>query len=193
MKTALILQAQIRDIEPTISRRIVVPATITLPQLHDVIQIIFGWEDCHLWQFGFGKTDYTCPGSDDDGDFAGPGRDCRSAYDIKLVDALAAKKKFSYWYDFGDDWHVDIKLERTIESDHAVVPQCSEGARAGPPDDCGGPGGYMNLLDVLVGPKNAEQEEMLDWFGGEFDPAKCDLGAMNADLKRAFNQSVKRK
>jgi len=184
MRDALILYAVIRDIEPAISRRVVVPASITLPQVHIVLQILFGWEDCHLWQFEFGKVDYACTDVDDD--FGSPGRECRSARAVSLADALGAKRKFSYWYDFGDDWFVDIKFERRIASDQVVVPVCTEGARAGPPDDCGGVPGCFRLLEVLAGPADEEREHFVEWLGGEFDPEAFDLVGTSARLKRAF-------
>ncbi len=186
MADTLNLYATVRHIVPAVWRRVVVPADITLPALHGVLQILFDWDDCHLWQFEFGSVDYTCPDEDGDDDYAAPGRESRSAYGVGLADALAAKKKFSYWYDFGDDWHVDIKLERRVPGDDNVIPLCTDGARAGPPDDCGGVPGYFNLLEVLAGPTSEDRESMIDWLGGEFDPEAVDLAVINADLKRAF-------
>ena len=78
MHTALILLATVRHCSPAISRRVVVPATITLPELHIVLQILYDWEDSHLWQFSFGKVDFM--GEDEDiDDFAATNRECRGA------------------------------------------------------------------------------------------------------------------
>jgi len=43
-----LLKIQLLDIEPSIWRRFVVPASITLDRLHDVIQVVMGWTDSHL-------------------------------------------------------------------------------------------------------------------------------------------------
>ena len=45
------IKIQLLDIEPAIWRRFVVPASITLDRLHDVIQIVMGWTDSHLHAF----------------------------------------------------------------------------------------------------------------------------------------------
>ena len=63
-----LLKIQLLDIEPTIWRRFVVSASITLDRLHDVIQIVMGWTDSHLHEFTIGKKRYTeYPESKEDG------------------------------------------------------------------------------------------------------------------------------
>ncbi len=54
-----LLKVKLLDIEPEIWRRFVVPASITLDRLHDVIQIVMGWTDSHLHEFTIGKKRYT--------------------------------------------------------------------------------------------------------------------------------------
>ena len=39
------LKITLKDVSPPIWRSFVVPASITLDRLHDVIQIVMGWED----------------------------------------------------------------------------------------------------------------------------------------------------
>lgn len=60
------IYAELREIEPPVWRRIEVPADFTLPQLHSVLQIAFGWEDRHLHEFriqgvAFGMPDDEAP------------------------------------------------------------------------------------------------------------------------------------
>jgi hypothetical protein len=50
-KQYLQLKIQIRDEHPPVWRRLVIPRRFTLAQLHAVIQIAFGWENYHLYQF----------------------------------------------------------------------------------------------------------------------------------------------
>ena len=50
-----LLKIQLLDFEPTIWRRFVVPASITLDRLHDIIQIVMGWTDSHLHEFTIGN------------------------------------------------------------------------------------------------------------------------------------------
>ncbi len=87
---------------------------------------------------------------------------------ITLGDIRGARS-IVYEYDFGDDWqHV---LE--IESEHTSVPPtdlaypvCLAGARARPPEDCGGVGGYEHLLEALRDPAHPEHKDLKRWARG---------------------------
>jgi hypothetical protein len=45
------LRAVPRGISPLIWRRLLVPSDTSIAQLHDVLQVVFGWEDMHLHRF----------------------------------------------------------------------------------------------------------------------------------------------
>jgi len=99
--------------------------------------------------------------------------------------APAPKRKFIYEYDFGDGWQHDVLTEKILPPDLSFKhPACLAGANACPPEDCGGIGGYYNLLEILADPKNPEQLDMKEWIGGELDPGRFDLNGINALLKR---------
>lgn len=55
------LKITLRGSRPPIWRRFVVPDTITLPELHEVIQIVMGWTDSHLHEFVVGRVSYGVP------------------------------------------------------------------------------------------------------------------------------------
>src|SRR5207248_7245703 len=55
------LHIQLAYIEPPIWRRIVVSGQITLFGLHQMLQVLMGWENSHLHQFIVGKTYYGEP------------------------------------------------------------------------------------------------------------------------------------
>ncbi len=169
-------------IEPPIWRRLEVPGTMTFGELHDVIQIAMGWENCHLWMFYVGKTEVS-PESEQF-DFPGEPR-AKPADSTALDDMLAGRCiKFRYVYDMGDDWLHEIKVEKIAASEPGVqYPRCTGGARACPPEDCGGFPGYLNLLETLADTKHPEREEMLEWIGGEWDAEAFDIEAVNAMLK----------
>ena len=58
-----------------------------------------------------------------------------------------------YDYDFGDGWEHDLKIERVLPAEPGThYPRCLTGKRACPPEDCGGPWGYQNLIEVLANP-----------------------------------------
>lgn len=165
------LRITLRYIEPAIWRRVRVPAGTTLALLHEIIQIAFGWENCHLHEFEIGHTRFTPPDVRDQLHSA-------DEHAAPLGAVVSVGSGFIYRYDFGDDWDHEIVVERKIAGgDKSIV--CIGGARACPPEDCGGPGGYDRLLEVLADPKDENHAEMKEWVGRGFDPEKFDLAAVN--------------
>ena len=51
------------------------------------------------------------------------------------------------------------------------------------PEDCGGPWGYMDLLDVISDPNDPEYDERIEWIGEDFDPELFDIEKINKRLK----------
>jgi hypothetical protein len=93
------LKVTLQDIHPPIWRRIQVWEDTTLAQLHTILQIVMGWEDCHLHQFVIGRRLYSVPDPDDD------------MYERKVIDESRVPlgevvprvgTQFAYLYDFGD-------------------------------------------------------------------------------------------
>ena len=86
----------------------------------------------------------------------------------------AVKSKIRWDYDFGDGWEHDVVVE-AIEPARAdlTYPVCLAGKRACPPEDCGGPWGYSNLLAALSDPTHEEHEELAEWVGEEIGRASC--------------------
>jgi hypothetical protein len=164
----------LRDIEPAIWRRVRVPADASLAVLHEVLQVAFGWTDSHLHDFLIGGIRFGMVDVDDE---------------MLSVDECAApvgavsctSSTFIYRYDFGDGWEHEIRAERMIEGgDETIV--CTGGARACPPEDCGGPIGYARLLEVLAHPKDEEYAEMKRWVGRRFDQERFNVAAVNKKL-----------
>jgi hypothetical protein len=180
------LKITLRRSKPPIWRRVVVRADMKLDRLHTVIQSAMGWMNCHLHQFsagsGFALTFFGTP----DPDYADMGSETLNEKRYTIADlAPAARRKFGYEYDFGDSWEHQVAVEKVLPPDAAFRhPVCLAGANACPPEDCGGIPGYYDLLGILADPGHPEHEEMKEWIGGEFDPARFDLDRVNAVLKR---------
>src|SRR5208337_4543131 len=104
---------------------------------------------------------------------------------IKLNSLITnEKQKFYYDYDFGDGWEHTIILEKIIQKDKDIkYPVCIDGKRKCPPEDCGGDGGYEDLIEILKSPGNEEYEDMIDWLGGEYDPEEFNIDEINEMLK----------
>ena len=55
------LRIALAGIEPAIWRRVLVPASFSLHDLHRVIQEVFGWLDYHLYSFTIGDESFEAP------------------------------------------------------------------------------------------------------------------------------------
>ncbi len=173
------LKVTLRGVRPAIWRRLQVPSTLNLGQLHHVLQISMGWTDSHLHQFSVAGE---CIGVPDPHDLWGaPAFDERK---FRLEQIAQATSRFTYEYDFGDGWTHDVVIEGA-----EVLPElnpdqiCLGGRRACPPEDCGGPYGYGDLLQAVLNPKHPDHAEKLDWLGSHWDPEAFDIDAINKELR----------
>jgi hypothetical protein len=172
------LHIQLAGIEPPIWRRLLVPATITLPELHEVLQLAMGWTNSHLHSFEFGDRAF----SSTDAEFEELCMLDEAEYTLET--ALADYRKFVYEYDFGDSWHHHIKVQSVLHPNPDLpYPLCVAGARAAPPEEVGGVRGYKEFLSAISDPTHDERDRMLIWAGGAFDPEGFDLNAINRTLR----------
>ncbi len=179
------LKVSLEGLEPAIWRLLQVPGNASLGWLHAVIQVAMGWTNSHLHQFVVGKRLYSDPSFDLDEFEDTPRVLDENATAIAEV-APRVKSAFVYEYDFGDSWDHRITVEKILDPDPAAggFAHCLDGERACPPDDCGGVGGYANLLEVIMDPKHEEYEFMMEWLGGAFDPEAFDCEGINKHLRK---------
>ena len=166
-------------------RRLQVPGDANLGWLHAVIQVAMGWTNSHLHQFVVGKQLYSDPSFDLD-EFEDEPRVLDENTTAISEVAPRVKSTFVYEYDFGDSWDHRITVEKILDPDHAAATfaQCLDGERACPPEDCGGVGGYANLLEVIMDPKHEEYESMMEWLGGRVRPRGIRLRRINKHLRK---------
>jgi Plasmid pRiA4b ORF-3-like protein len=171
------LDVRLAYIDPPIWRRILVSDQILLPGLHHLLQVVMGWEHSHLYQFIVGTTRYGEP----DPEFEDSMQSDRR---VRLRDIAAAKgASLLYEYDFGDGWRHLITVEDLWpRTEYDIVPRCLDGARACPPEDAGGIGGYEHLLNVLRNKRDPEYKELRAWAGAHFDPACFCVQTVNSAL-----------
>lgn len=154
-------------------RQLVVPSTMSLADLGEILMCAVGWDGYHLHQFIDGDNYYSAPN-----EFGGGVVDDRDARDYTIGQLLRkVKAKIKWEYDFGDSWIHEITLvdKQEVDADAVVKVQLVKATGACPPEDCGGVGGYRHLLNVLKNPGNEEFEEMVDWLGGGFDPKSFNI------------------
>jgi hypothetical protein len=105
------LKVSLTRFRPSIWRRVLVPATATLGDLHVVIQVLFGWDGDHLHLFQVGKKQY----ADQFTGLEGTGDEEA----VRVRDVMAPGGTIGYTYDFGADWEHEITLEATVPRDHS--------------------------------------------------------------------------
>lgn len=137
------LQIILVDSKPKIWRKIIVNPDTLLVDLHRIIQTTMGWTNSHLHKFKDGNYDYAPKEFELDGS--------KNSRTTKLNKLLKKdKESIIYEYDFGDGWKHEVILEKIIEVDEKnQIPQCIDGKRNCPPEDCGGVWGYEDLLKIM--------------------------------------------
>jgi Plasmid pRiA4b ORF-3-like protein len=160
--------------DPPVWRQVVIPAGYTLDRVHAVIQAAMGWQNYHLHMFRIAGRAYGPADPDDE-------LETLDEKQFQLGDLLKTGERAGYEYDFGDGWEHELAVEASAAADAVrVYPECTGGEGACPPEDCGGPGGFADLKELLAGPPSPEREEMRAWAGEEYDPVRFDLAAANA-------------
>lgn len=171
--------------KPPIWRRLQVPGNTKLGWLHAVLQTAMGWTNSHLHHFLTRDARYSDPRYDEDPGF-GPERDRDEGRAALSQVAPETGAQFDYEYDFGDSWQHEVAVETIFPpgSGSATAAHCLDGARACPPEDCGGIWGYANLLKILRNPKHPEYKGMKEWVGRAIDPEAFDKAKINFWLSK---------
>ena len=117
--TTNLVGGHLLHVRPAVWRRVLVPADLTLNDLHSVLQHAMGWEHVHLYRFEmFSEIDPTAP----------------------LKNFLRAERDWvTYVYDFGDEWEHEVRVEKVRSGQLTVtqLPWVLAGARACPPEEGG--------------------------------------------------------
>lgn len=193
------------DLEDTaVWRRVEVRSDLTLDVVHELLQDAIGWSDSHLHQFSvggafghLGAQRFVTPAD------VAEGEEGVLESTVRLDELLqAVGDELRYTYDFGDGWDHVLRVEAVDPlPDDAPRARCTDGRLACPPEDCGGPGGYAQLVAMVrarladddAAPTAAE-DAVLRWrwaFGDltpeealakveHFDPAETDLDGLAA-------------
>lgn len=186
------IRVWLRKISPMIWRRLLIRGDSTIADLHYTLQIAMGWSDYHLHRFYIHGKEY------------GISRICGVCFsddpeEVKLDQfCFRPKEKFIYEYDFTDQWIHEIRVEELVPFDRKrTYPVCIGGARAGPPEDCGGPWAFMALqqkyskweiverfLEMVVDDTVEENWEIIERYGNWLNLERFDRRPVNRRLKQ---------
>ena len=175
------LHVQLDGAFPPVWRRLEVSSDLGLDDLHDVLQVAFGWQDYHLYRFTIGPEDdpgaaFACTA---DLREAGDDDPTMPTWDVRVDELLAEPgERLHYQYDYGDNWWLAIEVEDVVEG--RVPPGRAtllEGAGAGPPEDCGGIHGYRMIVAAADAVHPEHRQALADLAEGWGDePSLDDLG-----------------
>lgn len=173
------LSVTLDDVEPPVTRMLVVPLNIRLDRLHIVLQEAMGWTNSHLWEFRIRDIGYGLP--DPEYGYDNP-IDARKATLKSALEDTGARK-FTYLYDFGDGWEHSIKVGKIMAAIPGVTfPMIVDAKGSCPPEDCGGPWGYAEMLEAYNDPEHEEHEEAREWMPEDFDPSYVNMTAIEQEL-----------
>jgi len=144
----------LRDVKPTVWRRLEVSVTATLADLHAAIQAAMGWEDVHLHCFRILGRRYDSE----------HGLVCE---DVRLADLrLRAGERFSYIYNHSASWEHELRVEAIGPGRPGrLYPRCIAGQQICPPEWCAGPEAYDDIKAELFGLSYDEDLKLVAEFG----------------------------
>ena len=117
------LRARLLGISPMIWRRVLVPAFVSLHELHGILQVSMGWEGIHLYYFDIYAAHY-------------------GSFELSTESPDTALSRFrfreggrfAYLYDMGDYWEHEVRVEKFLDRDSKkTYPVCTGGSGACPP------------------------------------------------------------
>lgn len=180
-----LLKVSLIGAQPAIWRRVLVQSHMNLAQLHEVLQRVMGWEDCHLHRFCYNGQYYA--------EYDAAMRNQADESKVRLCDLLQqTHAEMLYHYDFNDDWQHRIVLEKILPSSQSQpVAEVLVGEGACPREEIGGLDGWYYFLDVIAHPDSAEYQDeyhqhMCDWVAADFNPRYFDVKAVNNVLLKEF-------
>src|SRR5690606_22530702 len=140
------ITAALRALRPRVWRRIRV-GDCSLDQLHRYLQAVFGWSDHYTYRFMIGDQIYG------DVNRRWPGAAVGDAGQLvlsQLEHIFDDEFTLEYEYHCRECWQIELSVRSVPQ--RMVVPCCTGGQRACPPEAIGGLFGYFDLLEALDDP-----------------------------------------
>jgi Plasmid pRiA4b ORF-3-like protein len=176
----------LQESHPPIWRRIQVQ-DCTLDKLHEHIQTAMGWTNSHLHHFRIEEQLYGDPDLMQENFEEMEYEDSTTMKISDILPRTGKRFRFQYEYDFGDSWYHEVLFEGVVQAESKVkYPLCLEGARACPPEDCGGFWGYADFVEAIQNTDHEQHEELLEWVGGRFDPEAFDPAKATKAMRKGL-------
>jgi hypothetical protein len=200
------LRVSIVGIEPEIWRTIDVDDSLSLAELHMVLQVAFNWFGSHLHRF---SEDDPWARSNGIPRIGRPPRawvDAWSLVEIEIEgeedeaettigEAMQHDGPLWYVYDSGDNWlHCIELIDRDAARPGEPPAQLISGERRAPFEDSGGTTGYQQIAEILADPSHPEYRSTKAWVAtavgpwGTDDLEDADLDGARGELAALFGQ-----
>ncbi len=177
MKQSLQFKIELFGAKKSIWRCFVVPETISLKKFHEVIQVVMGWENYHLYSFTFGREIFSAWTEEEE-------ENAEKKLTKEIIARFFAKRGAcgQYEYDPGDGWSHIIVLEDFCQAGEQKY-LCLDGAMACPPEDVGGLHGYADFCKEVKARKAGKGGPSIAGWHPAYDPMAFDLEEINSRLK----------
>jgi hypothetical protein len=168
-------------------RSYLLPAKISLRQMHEIIVESFSWADYHLHEYvthDTGGKRIRFVMDEDAFEYAVEGEELILEQYSTLEDLVSYGSEIEYIYDFGDHWDHTIEIEKVIEHYDKNYPVLTGGDYDGPPEDVGGRGGFAEYIDAIIYDNHPEHDDMKQWADGQYWRKPFDVVRINAAISR---------
>ena len=169
--TERLIQLSIGGID--VWRRMIINETITMEELHQIIQMVFGWRNTQTYRFSAEK----------------PGEKISFETDLDpntRIKDMEARNISELFYEYGTKWTVRIMILSRYETQGSKPVRCVAGAGAAPPEFINGSVKFRKILNALESGNDLERLNARQELGPEFVPGEFDLEACNRNLKSRF-------
>jgi hypothetical protein len=148
-------------------RRVLVPESYRLEELHHVIQSVLGWNDTFLHRFSVENPNEVTGTVLDE--------------QIRLED-LGGRGVTEIIYEYGTKWTIRALILSRDGGNPGETAQCVAGAGAAPPEFIDGPLRFRKILYSLERGGDTERSIALNELGPGFAPGSFDLETCNRNL-----------
>ena len=175
------LKVRLLGLSPMIWRRVLTPASVSLRELHGILQVCMGWDGVHLYYFDIHAVHYGAFELDSEGP------------DIALSRfRFRERDRFAYLYDMGDHWEHEVRIEQFLErNSKKTYPVCTGGSGACPPEDCGGPPGYLQWREEATGwDAWSDRDLVFGFISGVLEGSNA--GSLSEDEREVIEDALER-
>ena len=166
--------------DPDVYRHFLVPFTISLPLLHEVIQIVMGWGNGYPHRFIKGGRRFFTPSPQM---LDGKKYEDERNYTLEEL-APSMRSHFSYEYLFDGCWIHEIYIEKLVQLDEPLRhPICIEGKGGFPPRNWPAIDGYHHLLEIFMDPHHEAYKRVVRLVKNEYRIQRFRRAEVNKQLK----------